>query len=176
MKKSVSITGSLWGESTGHFLYYIPLWGESTGHQWILSQRTCSTNNWCLFVVVSLNEHLNKHSKWSEKWIALALIWYRPNEGKIRERYKLYESNRTVDMNKKSKTLQNMCMQGLTISWKILLPDGQTNHCIHVTLLNTLRSRQMAVISQTTFSNSFSWIKIYEFHCSLFLRVQMRIS
>ena len=46
--------------------------------------------------------------------------------------------------------------------------------------LNTLRPRQMATISQTTFSNAFSWIKIYEFqlrfHWSLFLGVQTTIS
>ena len=86
MKMSFCITGALWGEYTGHFLYHIPLWGESIGHRWISSQRTCSTDNWCLFVVVSLNEPLNKHSKWSVKLIALTLIWYHPNNGKIRER------------------------------------------------------------------------------------------
>ena len=38
---------------------------------------------------------------------------------------------------------------------------------------------KMAAISQTTFSNGFSWMKIYEFqlkfHWSLFLRVQLTI-
>ena len=46
--------------------------------------------------------------------------------------------------------------------------------------INTLRSRQkMDAISQTTFSNEFSWMKIFEFrlkfHWSLFLRFQLTI-
>ena len=45
--------------------------------------------------------------------------------------------------------------------------------------LNTLRPRKMADISQTTFSNVFSTMKMFEFwfkfHWSLFLRVQLKI-
>ena len=45
--------------------------------------------------------------------------------------------------------------------------------------VNTLRQRQMNTISQATFSNAFSWMKMYEFrlrfHWSLFLRVQLTI-
>ena len=41
----------------------------------------------------------------------------------------------------------------------------------------TLRPRQMDAISQTTFSNAFSWMKIFEyrlkFHWSLFIRVEL---
>ena len=44
---------------------------------------------------------------------------------------------------------------------------------------NTLRPRQMDAISQTTFSNAFSWMKMFEFrlkfHWSLFLRYQLTI-
>ena len=44
---------------------------------------------------------------------------------------------------------------------------------------NTLRRRQMDAISQTTFSNAFSWMKMFEFrlkfHWSLFPRVQLTI-
>ena len=44
---------------------------------------------------------------------------------------------------------------------------------------NTLRPRQMDVISQTTFSSAFSWMKMFELrlkcHWSLFLRVQLTI-
>ena len=43
--------------------------------------------------------------------------------------------------------------------------------------LNTLRPRQMANISQTTISDVFFWMKIYEFclifHWSVFLRVKL---
>ena len=46
-------------------------------------------------------------------------------------------------------------------------------------LINTLRQRQMDAISQKTFSNAFSWIKMFEFqlkfHWSLFPRVQLTI-
>ena len=46
-------------------------------------------------------------------------------------------------------------------------------------LLYTLRPRQMDAISQTTFSNAFSWMKMFEFrlkfHWSLFRRVQLTI-
>ena len=45
--------------------------------------------------------------------------------------------------------------------------------------LNTLRPRKMADIFQTTFSNAFSWMKMYKcqlrFHWSLFPRVQLTI-
>ena len=46
-------------------------------------------------------------------------------------------------------------------------------------ILNTLRPRQMDAISQTTFSNAFSWMKMFEFrlkfHWRLFLRFQITI-
>ena len=46
-------------------------------------------------------------------------------------------------------------------------------------VLNTLRPRQMDAISQTTFSNAFSSMKMFEFrlklHWSLFPRVQLTI-
>ena len=45
--------------------------------------------------------------------------------------------------------------------------------------INTLRPRQLAAIFQTTFSNAFSWMKMYlfrlRFHWSLFLVVQLVI-
>ena len=45
--------------------------------------------------------------------------------------------------------------------------------------VNTLRPRQMDAISQTTFSNAFSWMKMLKFwlkfHWSLFPRVQLTI-
>ena len=45
--------------------------------------------------------------------------------------------------------------------------------------INSLRPWQMDAISQTTFSNAFSWIKMFEFrlkfHWSLFPRVQLTI-
>ena len=50
---------------------------------------------------------------------------------------------------------------------------------MRVTRFNTLRPRQMDAISQTTFSNAFSWMKIFEFrlefYWSLFLRFQLTI-
>ena len=43
--------------------------------------------------------------------------------------------------------------------------------------LNTLRPRQLGTISQTTFSNAFSWMKMFElrlrFHWSLILMIQL---
>ena len=52
-------------------------------------------------------------------------------------------------------------------------------HSTRNSSLNTLRPRQMDAISQTTFSNAFSWMKMYEFrlkfHWSLFLRFQLTI-
>ena len=46
--------------------------------------------------------------------------------------------------------------------------------------INTLRPRHIAAISQTIFSNAFSWTKIYElglqFNWSLFLRFELKIS
>ena len=54
--------------------------------------------------------------------------------------------------------------------------------CIYIKAhrdINTLRPRKMAAISQTMFSNAFSWMKMFEFclrfRWSLFLRVQLTI-
>ena len=45
--------------------------------------------------------------------------------------------------------------------------------------INTLRPRQMDAISQTTFSNAFSWMKMHEirlrYHRSLYLRFELTI-
>ena len=53
---------------------------------------------------------------------------------------------------------------------------------VHITSLlwvyqifNTLRPRQNGRIFRTTFSNAFSWMKMYEFHWILFRRVQLTI-
>ena len=49
----------------------------------------------------------------------------------------------------------------------------------HSVLIHTLRPRQMAAFFQTTFSNAFSWMKMYQFrlrfHWGLFLLVQLTI-
>ena len=49
----------------------------------------------------------------------------------------------------------------------------------NMSVVNTLRQRQMAAISQTTFSNAFSRIKMYKFrlgfHWNLFLRFELTI-
>ena len=56
----------------------------------------------------------------------------------------------------------------------ILLPETWQN--VEYTI-NTVIPRQTAAIFQTTFSNVFYWMKIFEFrlefHCSLFLRFQL---
>ena len=59
---------------------------------------------------------------------------------------------------------------------------GHVNACIYtITVLSSSHwgRDQMADIFQTTFSNAFSWMKIFEFwiifHWSLFLRVQLTI-
>ena len=55
---------------------------------------------------------------------------------------------------------------------------GLCNGC-SLQAINTLRPRQMDAISQTTFSNAFSWMKMFEFrlkfHWSMFPRVQLTI-
>ena len=52
--------------------------------------------------------------------------------------------------------------------------NTESTHCSNP-LVNTLRPRKMYAISQTTFSNAFSWMKMFEFrlkfHWSLFPRV-----
>ena len=51
--------------------------------------------------------------------------------------------------------------------------------CVTQFRFNTLRPRQMAAVSQTTLSTTFSWMKILEFrlrlHWSLFPRVKLTI-
>ena len=53
-----------------------------------------------------------------------------------------------------------------------------THHRYRFVLLNTLRPRKNVVISQTTFSNAFSWMKMYEFrlkfHRIMFLGAQLK--
>ena len=66
------------------------------------------------------------------------------------------------------------CLPSISfVSW---YHDMQT---LSLLALNTLRPRQMAAISQTTLSNPFSWMKVFEFrlkfHWSLFLRFQLTI-
>ena len=65
----------------------------------------------------------------------------------------------------------------LSLCWwpRSMSPHGVTMS----TWVNTLRPRQVDAISQTIFSNAFSWMKMYEFrlkfHWSLFPRVQLPI-
>ena len=51
---------------------------------------------------------------------------------------------------------------------------------VRIKLINSLRPRQMDAISQTTFWNEFSWMKMHEYrlkcHWSLFPRAQLIIS
>ena len=51
--------------------------------------------------------------------------------------------------------------------------------CLGFTQFDTLRPKQIDVVSQTTFSSAFSWKKMSEFrlkfHSSLFIRVQLTI-
>ena len=61
----------------------------------------------------------------------------------------------------------------LSRKWMVLMK------CWYRRWINSLRPRQMDAISQTTFSDALSWMKIYElrliFHWALFLRVQLTI-
>ena len=85
--------------------------------------------------------------------------------------------------------LKHLC----TIAWNdhhVLLPEHQVNcwrpgsphdpfHASGIAKLTHLSLEKMAVISQTIFSNAFSWIKIFvfwlKFHWRLFLWVQLTI-
>ena len=70
--------------------------------------------------------------------------------------------------------LRRQCedMDSMLESWPAYCKVG-------IKLLNSLRPRQMDAISQTTFSDAFSWMKMFEYrlkcHWSLFLRVQLTI-
>ena len=61
----------------------------------------------------------------------------------------------------------------------VITPQKYGKVCNIGYTINTLRPRQMDAISQTMFSNAFSWMKICEFrlsfHWSLFPRVQITI-
>ena len=68
--------------------------------------------------------------------------------------------------------------------WLVWLLSGYSDRLVWTLgvtriTLNTLRPRQMAAIFQTTFSNAFSWMKIYQFrlrfHWSLLPRVKLTI-
>ena len=66
-----------------------------------------------------------------------------------------------------------------TWTWRDAIIVNHQKLLFHSTLLNTLRPRQMDAISQMTFSNAFSWMKMFElrwkFHWNLFARVQLTI-
>ena len=59
------------------------------------------------------------------------------------------------------------------ITWKVLMYHCVTSY-VSISVINTLRPRQLDAISQTTYSNAFSWMKMFEyrlkFHWRLFLR------
>ena len=63
-------------------------------------------------------------------------------------------------------------------TWSVIWP-ALTEHLNDKCHINALRPRKVAVIFQTTFSNAFSSMKMYEFwlkfHWSLFLEVQLTI-
>ena len=63
--------------------------------------------------------------------------------------------------------------------WKSYLNEADDRHYHNEYGINTLRPRHMDAMSQTTFSNAFSWMKMFEFrlkvHWSLFPTVQLTI-
>ena len=72
-------------------------------------------------------------------------------------------------------------VHGFMLCFAVLVASVLVNPCDTLTFthqwLNTLRRRQMDAISQTTFSNAFSWMRMNEFrlrfHWSLFPRVKL---
>ena len=84
-------------------------------------------------------------------------------------------------------TYVHRCYSGIRSLPYTPLPDtrlpGMHHNCHscqgRLKIINTLRPRQMDAISQTTFSNAFSWMKMHEFrfrfHWSLFLRFELTI-
>ena len=65
--------------------------------------------------------------------------------------------------------------QCVMIDWKLRRRDSSSTIYHVISTVNTLRPRQMSTIFQTTVSNTFPLMIIYEFrfkfHCRLFLRV-----
>ena len=64
--------------------------------------------------------------------------------------------------------------------WLRHMINDPAKYCMERSIMLTHWGRdKMAAIFQTTFSNAFSWMKMYEFrlkfHCRLFLRVQLTI-
>ena len=68
--------------------------------------------------------------------------------------------------------------------WITMLPIATYSENIYwinifINAFNTLRPRQMAAISQITFSNEFSWMRMHKFrllfHWRLFLRFELTI-
>ena len=59
------------------------------------------------------------------------------------------------------------------------IKHNHLSNSLSAIMFNTLRPRQMDAISQTTFSNAFSWMKMFEFRLtfqwSLFQRFQLTI-
>ena len=88
---------------------------------------------------------------------------------KFQSNYKIFHSRKCI-WKYRLPTWRPFCPGGDEIRIEVESHDKQ---------LNTLRPRQMDAISQTTFSNAFSWMKMFEFrlkfHWSLFPRVKLTI-
>ena len=76
-------------------------------------------------------------------------------------------------------SIQLTCKCGAVLSFMTVIMTRIINGTPTIPPLTHWGPDKMAAISQTTFSNAFSWMKMYEFwlrfHLSLFLRVQLTI-
>ena len=119
----------------------------------------CSTHYW------------NQHKSYSRCECSMNILYYL---GGNTYQYMLYIYNYLIHKIKENYPQYTKSIDQLI--WN-RFPTNSSTYRGHA--INTLRPRQMDAISQTTFSNAFSWMKMFEFrlkfHWSLFPRVELTI-
>ena len=136
-----------------HSQQYIYIWNAALNCKiWNKQQRYFAV------ILSSLNTHTHTHTCGFFTFITKCFSW-------------IVHNTNTVDcylMNRTSRLHHNGCR------YHKQAPGQEQTTCW---LFNTLRPRQMDAISQTTFSNAFSWMKMFEFvlkfHQSLLPKVQL---
>ena len=133
-------------------------------------------------------------------WLAMGATWYRHRSSSAIQRRSFWRSLYHIYRLERNRRLSNPMIRwsnyesvviipclSWDLSWNVMYPGGSTEVTSRRSLLLddrviTLTHRgwdKMAAIWQTTFSNVFSWMKMYEFrlrfHWSLFLRFQSTI-
>ena len=183
------------------FSRYWPLWGESTRHRWIPLTKV-SDGEFDVLFDLRLNKRLCKQSR--RRWFETPSrsLWRHCNDNRwqqindnpghqfsnsqvptsFKQSWRLlsqYWNDRVVILTQHWSLSTPKLVNSISLQWRHDELDEVSNHQPRHCILNRLSTHwgrdKMAAIFQTTFSNGFSWMKMYEFlltfHWSLFIGV-----